>query len=105
MWKPPDRRVLQKDSVLLWKPKKDTLPTLKTKSSGEAEGGRKGCFSKPVIAGRLDTCLSMGAGQSTNGAWEEWGCKGGGDKEEKKKQKRKKREEEAGDGGGQTDVA
>lgn len=47
---------------------KDTLPNLTTKNSGEAEGGQKVEFTKPVMFGRLGTCLSMGAGQSANGA-------------------------------------
>lgn len=63
------------------KPKKEkgTLPNLKTKSSGEAEGSGKGSFRKPVMFGRLDTCLSMWAGRARmehekNGVgWGRWG--------------------------------
>ncbi len=71
--------------------KKDTLPNLKTKSSGESEG-RKGEFTKPVEVGRLGTCLSMGAGRARmehekNGV----GKRGRVRKKKKKKRRRKRR--------------
>lgn len=57
---------------------KDTLPNLKTKSSGESEGVGKGEFTKPVVVGRLDTCLSMGAGRARMEHEKNGVLKGGG---------------------------